>query len=122
MWMEDKKLEKWEQVLTKQINETKALREAAQTKLEKKRNYRQTLTQTIEDEERELKQQEKIHEKMVKEIQEKEVQATRLDVALENNLTHLQTEYVMTFERAAELHDRVENMEEARQKDIGRAN
>src|SRR5690625_775423 len=114
--LDEKKLEESEQVLTEQINETKALREAAQTELEEKRNYRQTLTQTIEDEERELKQQEKIHEKMVKEIQEKEVQATRLDVALENNLTHLQTEYVMTFERAAELHDRVENMEEARQK------
>lgn len=113
--LDEKKFEQSEQVLTEQIKTTKALKDTTETELAEKRNYRYKLMQQIEDDEREMKQQEKIHEQMIKAIQEKEVQATRLDVALENNLTHLQTEYVMTFEKAAGLHERVSNMEEARQ-------
>src|SRR5699024_2944583 len=48
--------------------------------------------------------------KLVKEaerIQEKEIQANRLDVTLDNHLTALQTEYTMTVEKAASIYSQV---------------
>ena len=79
--------------------------------------------QAIEFEERELKEEQKKHEKLNRSIQEKEVKATRYDVALENKLSHLQTEYKITFERASEHYERTENITESKKivNDIKRA-
>src|SRR5699024_779818 len=46
-----------------------------------------------------------------KKIQDKEVHANRLDVELENRLSHLQTEYTMTFEKAMQTYTKAEDME-----------
>src|SRR5699024_101860 len=43
------------------------------------------------------------------------VQANRLDVALENRLQSLQSEYVMTYERACELYTPVSDTEKAKE-------
>src|SRR5699024_6882773 len=68
-----------------------------------------------EDEEREIKAMHQVHEDMAKKLQQKEVQANRLDVGLENRLQTLQTEYVMTYERAASLYEPVENVDHAKE-------
>ncbi len=112
--LEEKSKEVTEEEMTEEINTMKSLKDKAETSLTDRRTKRLTLTKEIEDEEREIKQLEKQHEKLMKEIQQKEVRATRLDVALENNLSHLQTEYVISFEKAANEHERVEDMEAAK--------
>src|SRR5699024_1601869 len=80
---EEKNKELTEEEMTEEINEMSKLKDSAQASLEEKRSGRHKLTVEIEDDEREIKQLEKQHEKLAKEIQQKEVKATRLDVALE---------------------------------------
>jgi chromosome segregation protein len=81
--------------------------------IQERRLHRAHLTQVIQDEEREIKEENKRHQTFVQMIQEKEVQANRLEVDLENKLTHLQTEYTITFERASQLYEKVIDMEKS---------
>src|SRR5699024_7658306 len=69
----------------------------------------------IEDESRELKSQQKLQEQFSKKLQEKEVEAGRLDVKLENRLQTLQKEYTITYEKAAQMYEKVTNMAEVRE-------
>src|SRR5699024_6674288 len=91
--------------------------EVAQTEeqLEEKSVQRATLRQKIEDAEQETKALSKVHEVLAKKVQEKEVQANRLDVALENKLQTLQSEYVMTYEKACHLYEPVTDTKIARE-------
>src|SRR5699024_9561692 len=63
--------------------------------------------QFVEDEEKEIRGRYRVHDQFVQAIQKKEVQANRLDVALENRLNFLQAEYVMTYEYAIEHYEKV---------------
>lgn len=121
----DQELEQLE-LLKKSAEQKEQLIETIQTLKETRRQINETIeenrkiriekAQKMEDEEREIKALYKIQEKFVKEIQEKEVQASRLDVNLENKLTFLQTEYEITFEKAKEDFGNVSNLEEARER------
>ena len=82
--------------------------------IQEKRGDRSTRTQLMQDKERELKELNKSHQAFMQEIQQNEVKMNRLDVALENRLSHLQTEYTITFEKAKQTYAKAENMEEAK--------
>ena len=43
------------------------------------------------------------------------MQANRLDVELENRLNHLQTEYMITYEKARQTYEKSENLKEAKE-------
>ena len=75
---------------------------------------RKTKLQMIEDEDRELKSQQKLLEQKQKLLQEKEIEANRLDVMLDNRLQTLQKQYTLTYEKASELYEKVENVAEVR--------
>ena len=81
--------------------------------IQQKRASRSERTQNVQDAERELKEKNKQHQTFVEAIQQKEVQSNRLDVKLENRLTHLQTEYTITFEKARQTYEKAADMEEA---------
>lgn len=79
--------------------------------IQEKRSERAERSQLMQDEERELKEENRNHQVFQKKIQDKEVHANRLDVELENRLSHLQTEYTMTFEKAMQTYTKAEDME-----------
>ena len=91
--------------------------------IEESRKNRTEQYEWIQDEQKEIRGLDLVHQKAVKTIQQLEVQANRLDVTLENRLQFLQTEYVMTYEYAKDHFDFVEDIEQAgrRVKEIKRA-
>lgn len=100
--------------LAEQLITQKSLRNETNILIEEKRKKRKEKQRFIEDEENELKGLNKVYAQFVKEIQEKEVQANRLDVSLENRLQFLQSEYVITYEKASQNYEQVDNLEEAK--------
>ncbi|UJL47910.1 chromosome segregation protein SMC [Virgibacillus sp. NKC19-16] len=96
-------------ILSKTEEKTKAT-----NTIQAKRSKRLELTQFTQDQERELKEENRKHQEFVQSIQQKEVNANRLDVELENHLSHLQTEYTITYEKAKQTYDKTDNMEETR--------
>lgn len=105
---------KKEKSVTKQkIEEQLSFRDVTNTMLSEKRNKRVALNEQIEDEQRDLKGEHQQHRQLVSLIQEKEVTANRLDVALDTRLTHLEEEYVITFEKASKQYEKLVNVEEA---------
>lgn len=94
------KQEETAEEIDEKITEVKRKKDLLLSEIKELRFKRSEDTEWIADEERELKEQSKQHQSFIKEIQQKEVQVNRLDVALENRLTKLQTDYQTTFERA----------------------
>ncbi|HEY4600155.1 MAG TPA: chromosome segregation protein SMC [Cerasibacillus sp.] len=84
--------------------------------LQTKRTHRMEETTQIQDQERELKEEEKLLENLSKQVTEHKVQLNRLDVALENRLSHLETEYIITFDKARELYGQLEDVEAGKRK------
>src|SRR5699024_5950590 len=74
---------------------------------------REQIVQETNDEENELRGMQQKLESLTKQLQEKEVQANRLDVTVENHLNRLQSSYKMTYEREQENYEPVENIKEA---------
>lgn len=97
------------------IASSKTKKDNLTKKIQEKRQIRSELTQSIQDDERELREENKKHQIIVGEIQQKEVQANRLDVELENRLNHLQTEYMITYEKARQTYEKSENLKEAKE-------
>ncbi|MFB1049601.1 chromosome segregation protein SMC [Paraliobacillus sp. JSM ZJ581] len=83
------------------------------TQIQQFRQQRMAKTQQIEDAEREIKTIQNQKQAILEKIQTNEVKANRLDVELENKLHHLQSEYIITFEKAQETYQKADNMEEA---------
>ncbi|MBM7571792.1 chromosome segregation protein SMC [Aquibacillus albus] len=83
--------------------------------IQTRRAERAKRTQLVNDTERELKEEHRLHQATVQAIQDKEVKANRLDVELENRLNHLQTEYMITFERASQEYEKANDIEKTRQ-------
>ncbi|WP_174613260.1 chromosome segregation protein SMC [Virgibacillus ihumii] len=83
-------------------------------KIQKLRTERMKRTQLIQDNERELKEENKNHQAFLQALQQKEVSANRLDVELENRLSKLQTEYTMTFEKAKKMYGKTEDPDKDR--------
>ncbi|WP_449539980.1 chromosome segregation protein SMC [Ferdinandcohnia sp. Marseille-Q9671] len=81
-----------------------------------KREYRLQLQTTLEDVERELKEDRRQYKQLVDVVQDEEVRVNRLDVELENCLTHLREEYLLTYEAAKEQFPLKIEVSEARRK------
>lgn len=82
--------------------------------IQEKRTERSNRTRQIDDEERELREENKRYQALLASIQQKEVQVNRLDVDLENRLTHLETEYTITFEKAKQVYKKAEDIKLAK--------
>ncbi|MBY7143663.1 chromosome segregation protein SMC [Virgibacillus sp. NKC19-3] len=96
-------------ILSKKEEKTKAT-----NAIQEKRSERLERTQFMQNQERELKEEHRKHQDYIQAIQQKEVNANRLDVELENHLSHLQTEYTITYEKAKQTYDKTDNPEEIR--------
>lgn len=83
--------------------------------IQSKRNKRYEETKWMTSEERELKESQKQLQGIMQNIQKKEVQENRLDVELENLLSHLQQEYTLTYERATQQFNFVEDLDVAKE-------
>src|SRR5699024_8126010 len=102
-----------EEEITEHIHSKQQEKEQITEKIQEMRTNRSKQTQDIQDQEREIKEENKNHQALADTIQEKEVKANRLDVELENRLSHLQTEYTITFERAKELYNKATDIDQA---------
>lgn len=89
------------------VAQLKTERKKVQESILNLQSLRQKMSQEIEDLSRELRSQQQVHEQHITYLQEKEVKASRLDVTLENSLQLLQDEYTITYEKAAEIYEKV---------------
>lgn len=106
--------EETEETINQEIEEERTTKTDLTEKIQMLRQKRTTRTQKINDEEHELKEENRQSQAMLSAIQKKEVQMNRLDVELENRLNHLQTEYTITFEKARQEYKKSEDMEQSK--------
>lgn len=90
-------------------------REQVSSNIHALQHEREQTLQMIEDEERELKSQQKLQEQFSAALQEKEIEASRLDVMLENRLQTLQKQYTITYEKAAKTYEKVADTKKVRE-------
>ncbi|WP_067838670.1 chromosome segregation protein SMC [Amphibacillus sediminis] len=83
--------------------------------IQDKRKQRLQLTTLLTEREDSLKTVRNQRQAIIEQRQNIEVKANRLDVELENRLTHLQEEYEMSFEKAQQLYPKAEDIKQARQ-------
>src|SRR5699024_3804589 len=102
-----------EQYKKGKINEHQKEKETISKNIKADQEKREQIVQERNDEENELRVMQQKLESLTKQLQEKEVQANRLDVTVENHLNRLQSSYKMTYERARENYEPVENVNEA---------
>ncbi|HEY2421341.1 MAG TPA: chromosome segregation protein SMC [Neobacillus sp.] len=81
-----------------------------------RRQERLQLQTTLEDIEIEAKELKRLHKGMVEVLKDEEVKINRLDVELENRLTQLREEYLLSFDGAKERFPLTIPIEEARKK------
>jgi chromosome segregation protein len=81
-----------------------------------RRQERLQLQETLEDMEMEAKELKRLHKGMTEVLRDEEVKINRLDVDLENRLSHLREEYLLSFEAAKEQYPLTITVEEARKK------
>jgi chromosome segregation protein len=102
-----------EEEIATQIKETRDKKEETSSTIKETREERHQKGEEIQQVEQSLKEMKRSHQNFVQDIQQKEVKANRLDVELENMLTYLQEEYVITFEKAKRDYSEVEDVEAA---------
>ncbi|HLS61539.1 MAG TPA: chromosome segregation protein SMC [Virgibacillus sp.] len=107
-------VEENESDLAVQIEEKRRQIDQLTEQIQAERKKRLDDTQLMQDQERELKEENKKHHYIIQQIQQAEVKAARLDADLENRLLHLQEEYMMTFEHAQQTYEKSINMEETK--------
>jgi len=81
-----------------------------------RREERNKLQISIEDQERELKEVKRVYKGHVEALKDEEVKINRLDVELENRLNHLREEYMLSFEAAKEQYVLPDTPEETQKK------
>ncbi|AIM17675.1 MULTISPECIES: chromosome segregation protein SMC [Neobacillus] len=81
-----------------------------------RRQERMELQHSLEDLELETKELKRLHKGLTVVLKDEEVKLNRLDVDLENRLTHLREEYLLSFEGAKEQYPLTVSPEEARKK------
>ncbi|WP_316568485.1 chromosome segregation protein SMC [Neobacillus sp. YIM B06451] len=84
--------------------------------ISERRQERLQLSTELEQSEAEAKELRRLHKGMAEALRDEEVKLNRLDVELENKLTHLREEYLLTFEGAKENHPLLLPPDEARRK------
>ncbi|MCP3026151.1 chromosome segregation protein SMC [Halobacillus sp. A5] len=102
-----------EEELEEKMQTTKRRKEKTSQLIQDRRQERNSLSAAVQEEEKILKENQRIHQNFVQDIQQKEVKTNRLDVELENMLEYLQSEYITTFEKAQKEYSRVDNVEQA---------
>lgn len=105
--------EKQKEQLSLALEESQRSKSALLETIQVKRELRLKLTKQIQHDELELKAEGRILQKLSRERQEKEIRANRLDVSLENKLGHLQEEYMITHQKAAEQYEKCAHIEAA---------
>ncbi len=83
--------------------------------IQARRQERLKRTETAGDQEREIKEKNRIYQSLVQDLQDKELKAARFDVELENRLNHLQNEYALSYEKAAQNYEKAEDIDQAKQ-------
>lgn len=106
--------EETEEEINQQLEQKSEEKESITISIQNLRTERMELTKKMQDEERELKEETKNHQALMGRIQQKEVKANRIDVELENRLTVLQSDYMITFERAKQDYEKVDDIDEAK--------
>jgi chromosome segregation protein len=81
-----------------------------------RRQERLQLQESLEDMEIEARELKRLHKGMTEVLKDEEVKINRLDVDLENRLSHLREEYLLSFEGAKEQYPLTLPIEEARKK------
>ncbi|KAA0547967.1 chromosome segregation protein SMC [Bacillus sp. BGMRC 2118] len=81
-----------------------------------RREERLNLQTKMEDMENELKELRRMYKQIVEVIKDEEVKVNRLDVELENHLSHLREEYMLSFEAAKEKYPLTIEYTEAKKK------
>lgn len=81
-----------------------------------RRKQRLEFQQALEDLEQEVKELKRQHKGLTQSLTDEEVKLNRMDVDLENRLTTLSEEYMLTFERAKEQYPMTVAYEEAKKK------
>ncbi|MYL19165.1 chromosome segregation protein SMC [Halobacillus litoralis] len=102
-----------EEELTELIKNAGQEKAAASEDIQSLRKERSDISGDVQKEDESLKEHNRLHQNYLQDIQQKEVKANRLDVELDNLLTYLQEEYVMTFEKAKRDYDTVEDVDQA---------
>lgn len=102
-----------EEEVSAQIEKTRDEKEKISIKIKEMREERHQKEEEIQQVEQSLKELQRSHQNYVQDIQQKEVKTNRLDVELENMLTYLQEEYVITFEKAKRDYTEVEDVDAA---------
>ncbi|CDQ40145.1 chromosome segregation protein SMC [Virgibacillus salexigens] len=81
--------------------------------IQEQKTKRAEQSQQLQDKDHDLKQDTKQYEIIRQDIQQKEVQSNRMDVELENLLSHLQNEYTISYDKAKQSYEKAKNKEEA---------
>lgn len=81
-----------------------------------RRKQRLEFQQALEDIEQEVKELKRLHRGLTQSLTDEEVKLNRMDVDLENRLTTLSEEYMLTFERAKQQYPMTVTYEEAKKK------
>ncbi|GGD27717.1 chromosome segregation protein SMC [Pontibacillus salipaludis] len=100
-----------EEEIDAQIEAKRHQKETKSELIRSKREDRTNRSEKIQDIEAELKENKRMHQSLVQDIQDKEVKANRLDVELENRLEHLRTEYMLSYEKAKATYPEVEDID-----------
>ncbi|UFU01365.1 chromosome segregation protein SMC [Radiobacillus kanasensis] len=100
--------------LDSKLEEKQKQKEDVTEQIQTKRQERYARSQAVQDAEREMKEENRLYQFLMQQIQDKEVKSNRLDVELENRLSHLETEYKLTFEKAQQTYEKAEDIEEAK--------
>src|SRR5690625_1728678 len=106
--------EESEKVVEEKIKTNTTAKDQVLKEIQQHRAERSERTQRMSDAERELKEENRLHQDFIGIVQEKEVKANRLDVDLENRLTQLQNDYEITYERAKQNYKKSANIEETK--------
>ncbi|MGM8364168.1 chromosome segregation protein SMC [Virgibacillus sp. W0181] len=107
--------EKTEEELNENIDNRKLEKDSLTKQIQLQREEQTKRNDWIHDKESELKVIGKQHQQILQTRQQQEVRANRLDVALENRLSHLQMEYEMTYEKAQQTFTKASNPEEEKE-------
>lgn len=99
--------------IDRSIQEQTEAKQQIIAKLEQLRTKRTVHTKQLQEKEQEMKEISQEHETVKRAIQQKEVQANRIDVELENSLNHLQEEYTITFEKAQNTFEKATDKQKA---------
>ncbi|RKQ37455.1 chromosome segregation protein SMC [Oceanobacillus halophilus] len=108
-------IEESEEEIEHTLNSNKAKKTEITNLIQEKRYERERITKNIQSIDRELKEESRKHQVFLQTIQQEEVQANRLDVDLENRLSHLQTEYTITYERASETYQKSADINQSKE-------